>query len=224
MDLEIFLVRHAQTEYNAAARLQGWCDSPLTAAGEAQAARLGRWLAAQNITFDGAYCSTLPRTAATARTVLAQAGQSGLPLHALDDLREYRFGSRFEGQPAHVLYEAAAAACGLPDGASWLKAYREGSRNLLADTLLRLCPEEAESEAAFTARLRRGIADIAARHPHGGRVLAVTHGMAAVALLKSVRADAIAYQSPPNASVSRLLWRQGCLNIVSIGETAPENL
>jgi probable phosphoglycerate mutase len=42
----IFLVRHGETEWNLARRYQGWSDSPLTAAGIAQAAALGRRLAA----------------------------------------------------------------------------------------------------------------------------------------------------------------------------------
>jgi probable phosphoglycerate mutase len=40
----IFLLRHGQTEWNLALRLQGSLDSPLTALGEAQAAGQGRLL------------------------------------------------------------------------------------------------------------------------------------------------------------------------------------
>lgn len=42
---EIFLLRHGETEWNAAGRFQGQRDSPLTACGREQAAQLGRILA-----------------------------------------------------------------------------------------------------------------------------------------------------------------------------------
>ncbi len=42
----IYLVRHGQTEYNAAQRLQGQCDSTLTALGVEQARRMGNHLKA----------------------------------------------------------------------------------------------------------------------------------------------------------------------------------
>ena len=65
--LNLYLIRHGQTEYNAAGIVQGWCDSPLTAEGKAGAAQTGNAIAqAQIIPFAAAYCSTSPRTAATA--------------------------------------------------------------------------------------------------------------------------------------------------------------
>lgn len=43
--MSIYLVRHGQTEFNAAQRWQGQVDSPLTELGRQQAARMGRRLA-----------------------------------------------------------------------------------------------------------------------------------------------------------------------------------
>jgi len=45
MPKEIFILRHGQTEYNAAGRLQGHCNSPLTDLGRAQAGAYGKVLA-----------------------------------------------------------------------------------------------------------------------------------------------------------------------------------
>src|SRR6188472_696792 len=42
----MLLVRHGETEWNRARRYQGWCDSPLTALGIAQAEAIGHRLAA----------------------------------------------------------------------------------------------------------------------------------------------------------------------------------
>ncbi len=46
LSAEIYLLRHSETEWNAAKRFQGRLDSPLTHRGRDQAAQLGRALAA----------------------------------------------------------------------------------------------------------------------------------------------------------------------------------
>lgn len=46
MSTEVYLLRHGETEWNAAGRFQGQLDSPLTRRGRDQAAQLGRILAA----------------------------------------------------------------------------------------------------------------------------------------------------------------------------------
>jgi len=45
MTAEVFLLRHGETEWNAAGRFQDQLDSPLTARGRDQACRLSRILA-----------------------------------------------------------------------------------------------------------------------------------------------------------------------------------
>ena len=45
MILHLHLVRHGQTAFNRYNRLQGWCDSPLTDSGLADADKAGRKLA-----------------------------------------------------------------------------------------------------------------------------------------------------------------------------------
>lgn len=71
----IFLLRHGQTEFNVAGKVQGQLDSPLTALGEAQAVAMGRALAAQicgaPITITA---SPLGRTQHTARIVASALG------------------------------------------------------------------------------------------------------------------------------------------------------
>ena len=83
----IYLARHGQTEFNAAGRLQGHLDSPLTAKGRAQAQAMGRALAAK---IGSAPCriiaSPLGRTQATAQIIawaIAET-QPGAPEISLD--------------------------------------------------------------------------------------------------------------------------------------------
>ena len=45
MTFSVYMVRHGQTQLNKYRRMQGWCDSPLTAKGIADAHKAGRHLA-----------------------------------------------------------------------------------------------------------------------------------------------------------------------------------
>lgn len=87
----------------------------------------------------------------------------------------------------------------------------------MAETASRLDPS-AETEAQFVGRLWRGMGN-AGKQPQNGRVLVVTHGMAIVALLKSLDSSAILYKSPPNASVSRLHFNGENWHILSVAQT-----
>jgi broad specificity phosphatase PhoE len=71
----IYLLRHGQTEFNLAGRYQGRLDSALTARGEAQAAEMGRVLAARiDPTRTVIQTSPLPRAVRTAAIIADQLG------------------------------------------------------------------------------------------------------------------------------------------------------
>jgi broad specificity phosphatase PhoE len=61
---QLFLVRHAETDWNAERRLQGHADRPLSARGREQASMLGAHL--QGTPFDAIFTSDLRRTRDTA--------------------------------------------------------------------------------------------------------------------------------------------------------------
>lgn len=65
MEIDLYLVRHGETEWNAEGRIQGGGDSPLTARGRAQADAVGRLLAGHFQTPPDAEISPLGRTRAT---------------------------------------------------------------------------------------------------------------------------------------------------------------
>ena len=60
---EIILVRHGETEFNVAGKLQGTLDSPLTAKGVSAARQLGRRLASASRPVTACYASPLGRAA-----------------------------------------------------------------------------------------------------------------------------------------------------------------
>lgn len=88
MSTRLFVVRHGQTQFNVEGRIQGWKNSPLTAAGQAQALIVKDWLTRQNVHIQAAYSSDLGRALETAKLITEEA----IPIHAVQSLREISFG------------------------------------------------------------------------------------------------------------------------------------
>lgn len=84
----IYVIRHGQTEWNAAGRLQGHRDSPLTALGRAQAAAMGAALADDGVTAatHRFHVSTSGRAQETARIALGPLGATARPDARLREL------------------------------------------------------------------------------------------------------------------------------------------
>ena len=86
---ELLVLRHGETEWNAAGRLQGGLDSPLTPRGQAQARAMGAHLAARGVTAATHRLVASPQGRARATAGLVMPGASAL----LDDrLREIGMG------------------------------------------------------------------------------------------------------------------------------------
>lgn len=85
------LVRHGETLWNAAGRVQGHTPIPLSARGLLQAQDLRRRL--HSLPISTAYASDLSRCVQTAEVVLQE---RPVPLHLSKDLREQAYG-RWEG-------------------------------------------------------------------------------------------------------------------------------
>jgi probable phosphoglycerate mutase len=84
---DLLLLRHGETEWNLAGRMQGRMDSPLTAQGRAQAARQNALLRALPLSDFAAFASPQKRAADTAQIALA-----GLELVARHDARLVEIG------------------------------------------------------------------------------------------------------------------------------------
>ena len=83
MTLDLWLVRHGETEWNLAGRFCGWSDPPLTAGGRSQAGALRRVLASR--LFDSCSSSPSIRSIETARLAYGEPA-------ADERLRELNFG------------------------------------------------------------------------------------------------------------------------------------
>lgn len=85
--LQVYLVRHGETQWNAERRIQGQSDSPLTAKGESQAVQVGERVRTYGITH--VIASDLGRTRRTAE-IIADACGCGVTLDSR--LRELDMG------------------------------------------------------------------------------------------------------------------------------------
>ena len=85
---ELLLVRHGETDWNAAGRLQGHTDRPLSDYGRGQARRLAEELAGEEL--DAIYASDLARACETAEIV---AERIHLPVVLDPELREKDWGN-----------------------------------------------------------------------------------------------------------------------------------
>lgn len=131
--IRVLLVRHGQTPWNAAGRMQGRTDIPLSEAGEQQARIAGGLIRAQHP--QQAHVSTLIRTQQT----FEQFGLGFEPT-AWDELCEIGFGE-WEGEY----------------GAQLVDKYPEEFAQMRAGTFR---PAGAETNAEVTERMRRAFFEI----------------------------------------------------------------
>ncbi len=103
---DFYFMRHGTIDSNRADRIAGFTDEPLTADGEALAARQARMLLGLGIA--SVWTSTLRRARQTAEAAL---GFCNVPLFALEDLRERNWGE-MEGRPRAELNRNAKPAGG----------------------------------------------------------------------------------------------------------------
>jgi 2,3-bisphosphoglycerate-dependent phosphoglycerate mutase len=145
--LELWLIRHGETDWNVEGRIQGFSDRPLNDKGLRQAELLAPRLA--QTPFDAVYASDLDRACTTARTALP-----GADVHVDPRLRELSYGI-FEGKTWTGLDVDEAAA----------------ARHWSEDRFGRRIPG-GESYGDLMERMAAFRADL----PERGRVAAFSHG------------------------------------------------
>lgn len=114
----LILVRHGESVWNAANRFTGWVDVPLSEAGKVEARKAGERLAAEGITVDRAYTSTLRRAIDTGRIVLDTLGQ-----HDLEQRQAWELNERFYGALTGRNKDEARDVFGEEQVHTWRRGY-----------------------------------------------------------------------------------------------------
>jgi 2,3-bisphosphoglycerate-dependent phosphoglycerate mutase len=91
-DRLLVLVRHGQSDWNLKNLFTGWRDVDLSPQGIKEARDAGRKLKAQGLSFDVAYTSALKRAQRTLDLMLAELGQTGIPVTKDQALNERDYG------------------------------------------------------------------------------------------------------------------------------------
>lgn len=156
-DLNLYLIRHGQTEWNVKDRMQGSLNSPLTADGILGAKITGQHL--KDTPFVAAYSSPLPRAVETRDYILAQRDDI-VPAHTLDGLSEMDFGL-WEGQPVPELSK-------LPE----FNLYMHEPEKFDASG------NQGEKYHDVLERMKNSLTEIINNAPDKGNILVVSHGTA----------------------------------------------
>lgn len=160
--LQVYLVRHGETVWNAARRIQGQSDSPLTEKGEQQAQQVGERVKSLGITH--VIASDLGRARRTAE-IIADACGCTVTLDAR--LRELNMGC-LEQRPLDGLTE---------EEEHWRKTLVDGT------TAGRI--PGGESMAEMATRMHEAL-NALLELPAGSRPLIVSHGMALGVLVSTI--------------------------------------
>ena len=161
MPLDIYMVRHGETQSNLDRVFQGHMDTSLTERGLKQAEAVGSWM--NGVPFDAIYASDLVRAADTAKAIARSQVMGEVILDR--DLREMNYGV-LQGVPIH-------------DFARVLEPYGVAEQwGNGAFSQRGIAAPGGESLRQLRNRVTRFVARLDAKHPPEANqtVLVVTHG------------------------------------------------
>lgn len=198
----VVVARHGETLLNALGRVQGWCDSPLTERGRAEAAALG--VSAGSI--GAVFCADSGRHRETAALAVP-----GVPARIDERWRELAFGA-YEGSSSTRLWRdlgrARRASAAAEPGVGGVLESLAALPGLIDHGTLPI-----ESAVVLRARVRRAFEEAAAeasRHD----VLVVTSGLTMLALLAELGVSAARFDGGVgNGAAVALVRRDGAWSV-----------
>ncbi len=165
----LLLVRHGESETNAANAFSGRADPSLTAKGREQARRVGQKLVESDLRPDRVFTSQMKRCRETTELVLDTVERSGVPIDSSAALNERDYGLL-----TGLDKDAAAVQFGEEQIRRWRRSYAEA-------------PPDGESLQDTAARaLAYYIRVILPKVLSGGTTLVVSHGNTLRALIMAL--------------------------------------
>lgn len=181
MSTTIYLIRHGQTDWNLAGRLQGHADIPLNTTGKEQAKKVAQHLKKKQASLAALYSSDLQRAHQTAQEIAAI---FALEIILAADLREGHFG-KLQGLT---------------------KQERLDLYGPMTDEEL---PEKvgAEPRDKVVARVMNFLKNIAQNHT-GQQAAVVTHGAVLGSLLADLGHKVDELPALTNESITTFIWHE----------------
>jgi broad specificity phosphatase PhoE len=184
--MHLLLIRHGETDWNSAGRIQGHTDIPLNARGIEQAEKLAARLANEKV--NAVYTSPLVRARVTADLIAQKLGIAAIP----DDRLKEKYLGDFEGIT----------------GAEFEQQHGEIYRAWRESAVHYPLPGE-ETLAALQERVRAFLDYVRGEHPHGTQIVIVSHGGTLSMFIATLIGLDIHARFPfwfDNASISRVDW------------------
>lgn len=191
--INIYLLRHAETDYNAHAQFIGGRSNhiPLSTKGKKQALEVGKTLRDSNIQFEQIFCSIANRTRQTLDLILYQAQIINNPIIYSEELQELSQGD-WEGKLRSEIYTPEQLV--EINSNQWL-----------------FTPPNGESQKEVEERMLAFISsEILSEHTEGN-FLIVGHGIAFKCLLRGILdiSSQMAYRlSIDNTSLTKLSYEK----------------
>lgn len=192
--LKVVLLRHGESEWDAAGIFTGWADVDLSPAGLAEAAEAGRRLREEGYRFDVVFTSVLCRAVRTAWTALAHSENFAMPI-----VNTWRLNGRHYGALQGHHREETAAKHGDAQVGLWRRSYDvpppsvelDDSRHPVNDLLYKdvtrdLLPGAESFKLTADRVLPFWFDNVAPCVLAGKSVLVVAHGSSLRAICKSL--------------------------------------
>ena len=166
--IELYILRHGRTPWNAQGRIQGSTNIPLSPEGRQAAIDTGKAWAAAGLHFDGVYSSPLDRAYETA---CLASSYTGLEVCRDDRLRELCFGV-LEGEAVSHINDPQSD----PEHGCFFTHPERYQR-----------PEGGESLEEICARAQSFLDELFLKYTHEERILIVAHGAMNKALMRVLK-------------------------------------
>lgn len=203
--MNIFFVRHGQTEWNELGKFQGSKDSPLTKIGILQAEKLGARLAKENFVFDKIYSSPMGRAFSTAKIIT----QNQAIIETIDEFKEISVGE-MEGIPFTEFENLFPTE---------YYNFFNNPVNYVPTAI------KGESFSSLMARVQLGLKKITDLNKTDSNILIVTHGITLKAILSVIKNRSTSLELfakeeiPGNTSFTHIEYDNGNFSIIDFSNT-----